>query len=146
MNNIVITSLYGNPLHLGHLEYLEEAKKLGYHICIVNNDNQVKLKGSTPLLNEETRLGIVDGLKCVDMTVLSIDGGVSVSQTLGMLGTLLKHHHVFFCNSGDQIKWNPNEKIVCERYGIKMKFLKLPKINSSSEIIQNIERLPRDKI
>ena len=40
---VVVVSGYFNPIHSGHLDYLEEAKKLGdYLVVIVNSDNQVQ--------------------------------------------------------------------------------------------------------
>ena len=41
---IVVVSGYFDPLHIGHLEYLNEAKKLGDELhVIVNNDYQASL-------------------------------------------------------------------------------------------------------
>ena len=41
---IVICSGFMNPIHTGHIDYMEAAKALGnYLIVIVNNDKQVKL-------------------------------------------------------------------------------------------------------
>ena len=52
----VVISGYFNPIHCGHLDYIESAKKLGdFLIVIVNNDNQVDLKGSVPFMNEKDR-------------------------------------------------------------------------------------------
>ena len=49
----VAVSGYFNPLHVGHLEMIERAKKIGdYLIVIINNDYQVKLKGSVPFMNQ----------------------------------------------------------------------------------------------
>jgi len=45
---IVAVSGYFNPLHVGHPEMMEQAKKLGDSLVIANNDYQVKLKGSVP--------------------------------------------------------------------------------------------------
>ena len=51
---IAIVSGYFNPLHVGHLDYLETAKKISDKlIVIVNNDHQVSLKGSTPFMTKE---------------------------------------------------------------------------------------------
>ena len=42
---IVAASGYFDPIHTGHIEYLELAKKLGDRlVVIVNNDNQTKNK------------------------------------------------------------------------------------------------------
>ena len=41
----IIVSGYFNPIHSGHLDYFQEAKKLGdFLVVIVNNDDQVKVK------------------------------------------------------------------------------------------------------
>ena len=57
---VTVVSLYANPIHCGHLDYIEAAVKMGnYVIAIVNNDHQVKLKGSQPFMSEEERLRIV---------------------------------------------------------------------------------------
>ena len=47
---LIIVSGYFNPLHIGHIDYFENAKK-GFDklIVIVNNDFQRKLKGSKEL-------------------------------------------------------------------------------------------------
>ena len=63
----VVISGYFNPIHCGHLDYIESAKKLGdFLIVFVNNDNQVELKGSVPFMNEEERSRIVSKIKDVD--------------------------------------------------------------------------------
>ena len=72
MTRIVVVSGYFNPLHVGHLDYLESAKKLGdFLIVIVNNDDQVKIKGSTPFMSLEDRIRIVKSLDCVSQAVPS---------------------------------------------------------------------------
>ena len=57
---VVAVSGYFNPLHVGHLEMIEKAKKLGdYLVVIINNDNQVKIKGSVPFMSEDDRVKIL---------------------------------------------------------------------------------------
>ena len=64
---IVVISGYFNPIHSGHLDYIQEAKKLGdFLVVIVNNDDQVKIKGSIPFMDEEERARIVSSIKGVD--------------------------------------------------------------------------------
>lgn len=81
---IVITSMYGNPIHPGHVECLYLAKKLGHELwVIVNNDKQAELKrGVKSFQDEEYRITIIDALKPVDKTILSIDQDLSVNLTL----------------------------------------------------------------
>lgn len=70
---IVFTNGCFDLLHIGHIKYLQKAKKLG-HILVValNTDNSVrKIKGEgRPLMPEQDRAGILAALRCVDYVVL----------------------------------------------------------------------------
>ena len=80
---VVVVSGYFNPIHSGHLDYLEQAKKLGdYLVVIVNSDKQVEMKGSDPFMNELERLRIVRALRCVDKAVVAIDEDGTVCQSI----------------------------------------------------------------
>ena len=81
---VTVVSLYANPIHCGHLDYIEAAVNMGnYVIAIVNNDHQVKLKGSQPFMNQEERLRIVGSIKGVDKAILSIELGIGIAYGLG---------------------------------------------------------------
>lgn len=70
---IVFTNGCFDLLHIGHIYYLEEAKKLGDVLIVgVNTDASVKtLKGpSRPIQNENDRCEILAALKAVDHTIL----------------------------------------------------------------------------
>jgi cytidyltransferase-related domain len=63
---------YFNPIHKGHLEYFNNAKKQSDKLfVIVNNDNQRKLKGSKDFQDENERMFIVSNIKAVDKVILS---------------------------------------------------------------------------
>lgn len=69
---IVFTNGCFDILHVGHLRYLEQAKRLGdFLIVAVNDDASVsRLKGpSRPVNDCEDRMRLVAGLKCVDWVV-----------------------------------------------------------------------------
>jgi D-glycero-beta-D-manno-heptose 1-phosphate adenylyltransferase len=73
---IVFTNGCFDLLHVGHVRYLSEAKKLGDILIIgVNTDASVRrLKGpSRPIQSENDRAEILLGLKAVDKTVLFDD-------------------------------------------------------------------------
>ncbi len=112
---IVCTSGYFNPAHIGHIKLFEEAKKLGSTlIVIVNNDLQVKLKGSKPFMNEKERCDIIRAIKYVDHVVLSIDTDKTIIKTLTMVNPNI------FAKGGDSTIDNIPEKEVCEKLGIKL--------------------------
>jgi D-beta-D-heptose 7-phosphate kinase/D-beta-D-heptose 1-phosphate adenosyltransferase len=139
---IGIVSGYFNPIHIGHIEYINSAKeKCDYLICIVNNDYQVQLKKSTEFMDEKHRLSIVSNLKSVDKAVLSIDTDSSISSTLELLTNDINHNNteIFFFNSGDRSIDNENlkEKHICDKNNINRVFIRLPKIFSSSELKRN---------
>ena len=80
---IGIVSGYFNPLHYGHIEYINEAKKHSDKlVCIVNSDHQVTLKGSQAFMDEQHRAKITENLKSVDEVFISIDTDKTVRNSL----------------------------------------------------------------
>ena len=63
-------------LHIGHLMYLNEAKKLGAElIVVVACDESVrKEKGRDPIVPEKERKEIIESLKVVDEAVIGYEG------------------------------------------------------------------------
>jgi len=66
-------------LHLGHVRYLEEAKKAGGEnaelIVVVSRDSTVeRRKGRPPVIPEDQRRALVEALKVVDRAVLGYEG------------------------------------------------------------------------
>lgn len=114
---IVCTSGYFNPLHAGHLKLLKEARKYGdYLVVIVDNDAQVKLKGSKVFMNEDERVEIVKAIKYVDKVVLSVDTDRTIQTTLFRLNPDV------FVKGGDSTPENTPELELCKELGIKVVF------------------------
>jgi FAD synthetase len=72
---VVLASGTFDLLHLGHVKYLEEAKKAGGSnsklIVIVARDRTVeKRKGRKPVMPEDERKALVESLKVVDEAIL----------------------------------------------------------------------------
>ena len=83
---VVITSGYFNPLHIGHINLIREAKKLGdFLVVIVNNDDQVKIKGSVLFMPEQERIEIIKALRYADDVILSVDKDKTVAESLIMV-------------------------------------------------------------
>ncbi|MAZ50141.1 MAG: cytidyltransferase [Flavobacteriaceae bacterium] len=125
----VAVSGYFDPLHVGHLEYLKLAKSLGdYLIVIVNSNSQCKIKKGKPFMDENDRLEIVRNLKMVDEVFLSIDQDKTVCKSLE------KIRPDIFANGGDRSTDEVPEKVICNKYKIKMIDGLGEKIRSSSDL------------
>jgi len=115
---LAICSGYFNPMHIGHLDYLQSAKDLAEKLfVIVNNDYQVSIKGSTPFMSEVDRVRIISTLECVDKVVLSKDLDDTVLKTLKSI--LIQHqacgrNSFIFCNGGDRGSENTAEEYFCD--------------------------------
>ena len=72
-NVVVTTNGCFDVLHLGHLRYLQAARKLGDCLVVaINSDASVRqLKGQNrPLVPEDERAEMLAGLACVDYVVI----------------------------------------------------------------------------
>lgn len=138
--NIGIISGYFSPVHLGHIEYINYSKKeCEYLIAIINNDYQVKLKGTIPFMDEFHRSKIINNLKSVDEIFISIDTDKTVCNSLRKLREKYPNDNLMFFNSGDRTIDNLeiSESKVCEELKIKEVVIHLPKLYSSSELLKN---------
>ena len=139
---IVVISVYFNPIHSGHIDYIQSAKKLGDKlIVIVNNDKQVSLKGSVPFQDEEERKKIVSNIKGVDHAVISIDEDTTVCESIKQEYYNYCNDYFFdsiiFCNGGDRKEGGVPEDILEEQFGIQMVYnVGGDKTQSSSSLIE----------
>ena len=72
-NHIVFTNGCFDILHLGHIDYLFKASKLGDKLIVgVNTDKSIqRIKGENrPVQNESSRVSILAALSCIDAVVL----------------------------------------------------------------------------
>ena len=126
---IVATSGYFDPLHVGHLECLEMAAKLGDKlVVIVNSDLQAKLKKGESFMTEADRMKIVSALKCVDEVFLSIDKDKSQCESLRHINPDI------FAKGGDRMSDEIPESKVCKELGIDIVDGLGEKIRSSSDL------------
>jgi len=134
---IVAVSGYFNPLHVGHLEMIQKAKKLGDKlVVIINNDKQVALKGRVPFMSEKDRMKIIKALRDVDEVVLSIDDYKLPSGEIPVIKSLAKVRPNIFANGGDRHNIvNVPEYDICKKLNIKLVDGLGNKIRASSEMI-----------
>jgi len=75
---IVLASGTFDLLHLGHVKYLEEAKKAGGEnakliVIVARNSTVEKRKGTKPIMPEDQRRALVESLKVVDEAILGYE-------------------------------------------------------------------------
>lgn len=146
---VVITSGYFNPLHIGHINLIREAKKIGdFLVVVVNNDEQVKIKGSIPFMPEQERIEIIKALRYADEVVLAADKDRSVAESLKMIAQRYPGQLLYFAKGGDRNAGNiPESEVkICEQFGIKViNGVGGDKVQSSSWLIKNSKKMAYGK-
>jgi len=135
----IIVSGYFNPIHKGHIEYLNQAKALADELfVIVNNDSQRILKGSKEFQKEQERIFIVSNIKSVDHCILSIDQDKTVIKTIEKISQDFgQEYDLNFANGGDQNNNTIPERPICDQMGISLIDGLGDKIQSSSWLLDN---------
>jgi cytidyltransferase-like protein len=134
---IIIASGYFNPIHKGHIEYLNGAKSLGDNLfVIVNSDHQRVLKCSKEFQSQDERCFIVENIKACDRVILSIDQDRTVTETIKYIFKKYGAENTFaFVNGGDQTNQSIPEAEICNQLGIDLIDGLGNKIQSSSWLL-----------
>jgi len=127
-----------DPLHSGHISYLNSAKKSGnYLIVLLNSDKWLKKKKGKFFLPFKERKLILENLQAVDEVMNFKDDDLN-SCINGLIKIKKKYStdEIIFCNGGDRTKKNIPEMSLDK---IKFKFGVggNNKKNSSSDILRN---------
>ncbi|MEM3593768.1 MAG: adenylyltransferase/cytidyltransferase family protein, partial [Candidatus Jordarchaeaceae archaeon] len=135
-------------VHVGHIKFFEEAKKLGGKnselIVVISRDSNVlKMKKRPPIFNEEERKTVVQALKPVDKAILGHEGEDMLQ--------IVKENNPDIIVLGYDQRIDPEEfqkfKQELKEKGINAKVVRLPKygtgLNSSTIIVKKI--LERNK-
>jgi cytidyltransferase-like protein len=142
---VVVISGFFNPIHCGHIDYIRAAASLGDKlVVIVNNDKQVRLKGTVPFMSEEDRLKIVSNIKGVDSAVISVDKDGTVCQSVRE--EYYKHYNDYFftsmvfANGGDRKEGGIPESVLEKEIGVSMVYnVGGEKTESSSDLISRVK-------
>ena len=133
---IVFTSGYFDPLHFGHIELFELAKKLGDKLIVaVNNDNQTMQKKGFVFMPAEEKVKIIQAIKWVDEVIISIDRDQTQCETLRLVKPDI------FAKGGDRYAYEIPESSVCKELGIKIIDGLGAKIQSSSDLVAKAKQV-----
>lgn len=128
---IVLTNGCFDILHIGHAEYLKEAKKLGDKLFIgINSDSSVKqLKGENrPINNEMDRAKLLSYLEFVDYLVIFEE------KTADTLIDLIKPD--IYVKGGDYTKESLPEYPTIEKNNAQVAFINFVEGYSTTKIIE----------
>jgi len=130
---IVTTNGVFDILHLGHVKYLEAAKKIGDVLIVgVNTDASVKQnKGNKrPINDEKSRIGVLAGLESVDYAFL-----FNEKDPKKWIEQIKPDIHI---KAGDYKMHQIIEKDAVEKNNGKIVIAKMEKNHSTTKIINKI--------
>ena len=128
-----------DTLHVGHIRYLEGARREGDILVVaVNSDSSVcNLKGpGRPILDEKARALLVGALRCVDYVVLFSEPTVE-----RLLEELRPDVHA---KGTDYTPETVPEREVAARLGIRVAIVGDPKDHSTRAFLDSVRRAPHD--
>lgn len=133
---IVAVSGGFDPLHIGHIQYFKEAKKLGDKLVVIlNSDRFLMNKKGYIFMPYKERKEIIKRIKYIDKVIDCIDKDQTVCKTLKMLKPDI------FAKGGDRTLENIPERKICEELGIKMVFnVGKGKVQSSSWLVDKVRK------
>ncbi len=134
---IVMVSGGFDPLHIGHIRYMQDAKKLGDHlVVVVNNDNWIRVKKGKEFMSHKERKEIIESIVYVDEVIVSSHR--KDTKDPSVCSEIKKIKPDIFANGGDRFADDIPEFKLCNKLGIKMVFNvgKGGKIESSSELVR----------
>jgi rfaE bifunctional protein nucleotidyltransferase chain/domain len=136
---VVLANGCFDTLHVGHIRYLEGARREGDLLVVaVNADSSVcTLKGpGRPILDEKARSLLVAALRCVDYVVVFPDATVE-----SLLEELRPDVHA---KGTDYTADTVPERAVAARLGIRVAIVGDPKDHSTRALLDSVRQAPHD--
>lgn len=146
---IVMVSGGFDPIHIGHIRYIQEAKKLGnYLVVVLNNDNWLRKKKGKEFMNELDRKEIIEAIIGVDKVIISKHG--KDPKDMSVSKELIQIKPAIFASGGDRNKKDaadPSSSLytdlnACKKIGTKIIFNvgRGGKVRSSSELVKKYSK------
>jgi len=113
---IVAVSGGFDPIHVGHIRMIQDAKKIGNLIVFLNKDEWFKGKKGYNFMSWDERAEILLGIKGVKEVYSAMDSDNTVCDALKF------YKPDVFANGGDRKAGQVPEYKTCEELGIEMAF------------------------
>lgn len=139
----VIIAISGgfDPIHIGHIRYIQESRQLGDELVVIlNNDNWLLNKKGYVFMPQHERKEILEAVIGVDKVVLTDHALGEEDRSVCRILREVKPH--IFANGGDR---KPDgdpvpEVLLCEELGIEMMYNigRDGKVQSSSWLVKKV--------
>ena len=106
MDNIVVVTGGFDPLHSGHISYINSARELGRVVIGLNSDEWLRKKKGTEFMPYSERATIISNLKSVMMVIPIDDSDGTASDAIVQAKKLFPNNKIIFANGGDRTKTN----------------------------------------
>jgi cytidyltransferase-like protein len=138
MKTLVLITGGFDPLHSGHIAYIQSAKKLGDTLVVgVNSDAWLTRKKGAPFMSLDERMNIVKNIKDVDFVLEFNDNDGSARSAIKLARQTWPDHKIIFANGGDRTNDNiPEMDIEDSNLQFVFGVGGFNKANSSSWILQ----------
>jgi cytidyltransferase-like protein len=138
MKTLVLITGGFDPLHSGHIAYIQSAKKLGDTLVVgVNSDAWLARKKGSAFMSFDERVNIVKNIKDVDFTLEFNDDDGSAKSAIKLARQTWPDHKIIFANGGDRTDANiPEMDIQDSNLQFVFGVGGFNKANSSSWILQ----------
>ncbi len=124
MTRVMATGVF-DIIHLGHIHYLRESKKLGDElVVVVARDSTARKNKKEPVFNEMIRLEIVSELRVVDKAILGHEGDIYATVRDLSPDIITLGHDQHFDTEVIEVK--------CREMGLATKVVRISKYNSKS--------------
>jgi D-beta-D-heptose 7-phosphate kinase/D-beta-D-heptose 1-phosphate adenosyltransferase len=141
---VVVVSGGFDPIHIGHIRMIQEARELGDKLVVIlNNDHWLRAKKGKIFMQEQDRKEIVEALVGVNEVILTAhDRNDSDRSVCNALAEIMPN---VFANGGDRFADDIPEYVFCQKHNIKMVFNvgRGGKIRSSSDLIKKYSNRPK---
>ena len=107
MKTIVLITGGFDPIHSGHISYINAAKKLGDILVVgVNSDDWLRRKKGQEFMPSSERIDIIQNLKSVDHCILFDDTENHAIEAIRNIKSMYPGDRIIFANGGDRTAEN----------------------------------------
>ena len=117
MKKIVLITGGFDPIHSGHISYIQEASKLGDLLVIgVNSDQWLARKKGKCFMPLMERANILRNIKGVDFVIDFDDNDNTAKHAIWMVRQSYPQDHIIFANGGDRTALNIPEMDITDNH------------------------------